>query len=356
MERTYAWARDFSPRAIADTRWGETTYETDAAGQVVRTRHGDGSEERFAYDAALNLAESGTAEDRLRPWQVAPGGRVERARGPFGETILLNYDARLRVVERRVERAGFRPRVWRYAWDAHDRLVSCETPSGEDWVYGYDPFGRRVSKRRVLAEAEEAWVRGRFPGLVQSVAAGGRSGLDVWAARPAGASDLDGRPPVVGIAYLWDGDVVAEEAPLRLDGGIDWGDATRWHYEPGGFVPVAKETPEGSLHYIVTDHLGTPREVFGEAGDLVWAAEYRTWGAVRRLWLAQADNDNAAQWGGTIPPGGRGGGGRTFGALALKDDPEAIAAAQVCPIRFQGQWEDFETGLSYNRFRHYDGL
>ncbi|WP_162239277.1 RHS repeat-associated core domain-containing protein, partial [Methylobacterium sp. Leaf100] len=33
-----------------------------------------------------------------------------------------------------------------------------------------------------------------------------------------------------------------------------------------------------------------------------------------------------------------------------------IAAAQVCPIRFQGQWEDFETGLSYNRFRHYDGL
>ncbi|WP_200927321.1 RHS repeat-associated core domain-containing protein, partial [Methylobacterium sp. Leaf100] len=32
------------------------------------------------------------------------------------------------------------------------------------------------------------------------------------------------------------------------------------------------------------------------------------------------------------------------------------AAAQVCPIRFQGQWEDFETGLSYNRFRHYDGL
>ncbi|WP_156369068.1 hypothetical protein, partial [Methylobacterium sp. Leaf100] len=38
LDRAYAWARDFSPRAIADTRWGETTYETDAAGQVVRTR------------------------------------------------------------------------------------------------------------------------------------------------------------------------------------------------------------------------------------------------------------------------------------------------------------------------------
>ncbi|PSJ19308.1 hypothetical protein CVH10_23535, partial [Halomonas sp. ND22Bw] len=26
------------------------------------------------------------------------------------------------------------------------------------------------------------------------------------------------------------------------------------------------------------------------------------------------------------------------------------------PIRFQGQWEDQETGLSYNQLRHYDVL
>ncbi|WP_425284195.1 RHS repeat-associated core domain-containing protein [Methylobacterium indicum] len=28
----------------------------------------------------------------------------------------------------------------------------------------------------------------------------------------------------------------------------------------------------------------------------------------------------------------------------------------MCPIRFQGQWQDAETGLVYNRFRYYDAL
>ncbi|MBK3423752.1 RHS repeat protein, partial [Methylobacterium sp. IIF4SW-B5] len=136
--------------------------------------------------------------DRAGAGLAARGGRVERARGPHRETIHLAYDARRRVVERRVERDGFRPKTWRYGWDAQDRLVACETPEGERWAYGYDAFGRRVWKRRLLEEAEEAWVRGRFPHLVRSVAAGGRSALDVWPRRPAGASEVDAAPPVVG--------------------------------------------------------------------------------------------------------------------------------------------------------------
>jgi YD repeat-containing protein len=70
------------------------------------------------------------------------------ARGPFGEAIVLTHDVRGRVVERRVTRAGFRPRQWRYEWDGKDRLVGCVTPEGLRWSYGYDPFGRRVFKRR----------------------------------------------------------------------------------------------------------------------------------------------------------------------------------------------------------------
>ncbi len=34
--------------------------------------------------------------------------------------------------------------------------------------------------------------------------------------------------------------------------------------------------------------------------------------------------------------------------------PEVVA--QLCPIRFQGQWEDAESGLYYNRFRYYEPL
>ncbi|WP_082479165.1 RHS repeat-associated core domain-containing protein [Methylobacterium sp. Leaf102] len=80
---------------------------------------------------------------------------------------------------------------------------------------------------------------------------------------------------------------------------------------------------------------------------------------MRRLLVAEADNDNTARarnWSPFSSGDGPPSGGRSFGSLALKDDPEAIDALQICPIRFQGQWEDPETGLNYNRLRYYDPI
>jgi RHS repeat-associated protein len=37
-------------------------------------------------------------------------------------------------------------------------------------------------------------------------------------------------------------------------------------------------------------------------------------------------------------------------AVMASEDPDPY----FCPIRFQGQWADEETGLHYNRFRYYD--
>lgn len=169
LERSYRWGRRSAPSGFVDGLWGETSYAEDAEGQVVEARHGDGALERFGYDGALNVAASGDAASGLRPWLVSPGGRVRAARGgPSGERVMLVHDARGRVVERRVERAGFRPRVWRYRWDARDRLVGCETPEGERWRYGYDPFGRRVSKARArwrgCGDATRGWCRRRSGG------------------------------------------------------------------------------------------------------------------------------------------------------------------------------------------------
>ncbi len=169
--------------------------------------------------------------------------------GPQGERVTYRHDGLGRVVERRLERDGFRPLVWSYGWDGRDRLVSCETPTGEVWAYGYDPFGRRLWKRRTDA-------------------AGGTAGT----------------------AYGWDGDLLSAEAPLRADGSAEWEAATVWHYEPGTFRPIAREGSDGSLLYVVTDHLGTPRELLDESGRAVWSAEYRLWGAVRRVWVAANDD------------------------------------------------------------------
>ena len=87
--------------------------------------------------------------------------------------------------------------------------------------------------------------------------------------------------------------------------------------------------------------------MFEEDGGLVWAASYRTWGSVRGLWLAEADNDDRGEGLGRSS-------GRVWGGLALEDAPAAAEAVLLCPIRFQGQWQDAGTGFDYNRFRYYD--
>ncbi len=84
-------------------------------------------------------------------------------------------------------------------------------------------------------------------------------------------------------------------------------------YEPESFRPLAMVQDEEIYHYHL-DHLGTPRELTSDAGDIVWKARYRTYG-------------NAA--------------------IQAVDDIDNL-------IRFQGQYYDEESGLHYNRHRYYN--
>ncbi|SCB39946.1 RHS repeat-associated core domain-containing protein [Rhizobium hainanense] len=405
VERRFSWDRDFSPIGVEDGFWGAAHYNHDANGQVTQARHGDGTAERFRYDAAHNVdafadsAGSSGREDGLglspeiagsawRPsedskgflgWQLSDGGKVRLARGPQGERIQLRHDIRGRTIERKIERDGFRPKIWRYDWDAKDRLVRCLTPDGEVWRYGYDPFGRRVWKVKELTSGE---VRRSLPHMAGKVDLTGIKDRTQWfddtteqgmVAKARGKPADRDRPPVVGLAYGWDGDKVIEEAPLRLDGSIEWDHAERWHYEPDSFRPLAKqEAPShilnaegrydelpGRLLYVVCDHLGSPREMFDERGAKQWAAEYRLWGALNRVWQARPANDNGRS---VYPSGGLRRAHAeeriyaAYGNLALSEAEEFSRARAECPIRFQGQWEDEESGLFYNRYRYYDPL
>ncbi|MCY7259894.1 RHS domain-containing protein [Pseudomonas protegens] len=78
---------------------------------------------------------------------------------------------------------------------------------------------------------------------------------------------------------------------------------------------------------MVTDHLGTPRELLDESGQLGWSNSPNVWGQAR-LW--QAANDEFAS--SNVVPINK----------------------TTCPIRFPGQYYDEESGLHYNRHRYYD--
>ncbi|NHB59598.1 RHS protein, partial [Acinetobacter sp. 194] len=86
-------------------------------------------------------------------------------------------------------------------------------------------------------------------------------------------------------------------------------------------------------YWYQNDHLGTPRELTSNAGNIEWEAVYQAWGnTVTVEWqeVAQAQD---------------------FEAIELNELEKAYL---LQPHRFQGQIYDVETGLHYNRFRYYD--
>nr|WP_282564009.1 RHS repeat-associated core domain-containing protein [Providencia rettgeri] len=173
-------------------------------------------------------------------------------------------------------------------------MTACFTPKGDCWRYTYDAFGRRLSKTKVV-DSQAAHIDPQFPQL---------------------------KPKVAAWHYLWSGDQMVEETPIYADGTIAYDSQVQWLYEPGSITPTARYQ-NGKLHYVVTDHQGTPREIFTEAGKATWAGRLNTWGQMQ-FWQSRdglADND-----------------------------PNYTE----CHFRFAGQYEDRETGLYYNRFRYYD--
>ncbi|PTU69042.1 hypothetical protein DBB33_06090 [Chromobacterium haemolyticum] len=144
--------------------------------------------------------------------------------------------------------------------------------------------------------------------------------------------------------YGWDGDVLAFETRDEQ--------AVHYLFEPDSFAPLAqvhteavrgvkvpnwnqyrpydsdldplrKPAPEPSepttVYYYHTDHLGTPQALTDEQGALALEMDYQAWGQAREI-IADAANK----------------------------------AGIRNPFRFQGQYQDQESGLHYNRHRYYD--
>ncbi|QNR84402.1 RHS repeat protein [Pedobacter riviphilus] len=130
--------------------------------------------------------------------------------------------------------------------------------------------------------------------------------------------------------YVWDGNLLLHEwhYPLKErpnlvvneDGLLSYdkteplgSDLITWVYDQNKFTPSAKIV-NGQHYSIISDYLGTPVQAYDDAGKKVWDCEIDIYGKIRKL-----------------------SGSREF-----------------VPFRYQGQYEDVETGLYYNRFRYYD--
>ena len=107
--------------------------------------------------------------------------------------------------------------------------------------------------------------------------------------------------------FVWDGNVPLHEWTEEAEESM-----VTWLFEQDTFVPAAKLVANGGCFSIISDYLGTPLQAYDKQGDKVWEQELDIYGRQRKR-------------------------------------PSAFV-----PFKYQGQYEDAETGLYYNRFRYYD--
>jgi len=160
--------------------------------------------------------------------------------------------------------------VTKYWYDGSHQLIAIEHADGARSEYEYDALGRRVAKHHTPASG-------------------------------AGQTTL----------FMWDGDWMMQEVRTGRTSHED--NAVTYVPRPDHEGPLTR-LADGQAWYYVTDHLGTPQELYDEQRDVVWAADSSAYGCTARRLAHDVDN----------------------------------------PIRFPGQYYDQESGLHYNRFRYYD--
>ncbi len=388
--------------ALAKNQTVTVEFERDAYGRVVRETQGQHVVES-SFDAR-GLRIKRRVDGQETAWRHDANGRIRGLGLPGDEWLEFTRDAVGRNTERRLARQGttaakagfllrqeFDPmsqliRQWAGAgasavserklrYDANGDVVAMEESLWGESGYSYDPDGRLQNVGRQLGfsqnfrydeagEIASVWTSGlqgtsadnlstvrslqmRFVGRggrLEKVDekqfiydADGRTvekrvGAKAWryewtvegqlraVVTPDGERwtyeyDAFGRRvrksgPRGSTSYVWDGAVVAEEIRERAGASLQ---RAAWHFEPGTFRPVAK-VENGHAYACVTDQVGTPRELVTRNGKLAWSVQLTAFGQVEAVEENETD----------------------------------------CPIRFQGQWFDEESGLHYNWNRYYE--
>ena len=248
-------------QGLADKRWGTSAYAYDPLGRITGARHGDASEERFAFDPAHNLLDA-TRTERTRQQTQQRDERTDsqREEDEWAETV------RRRLADPSFDVLGYQsqnlpqrpPGCWagnrllvhedkRYAWDRHGNLIAKKTGSHKAQYFAYDAQGQltHVLTRTGLnsATAREQLAAFAYDALGRRVA------KRVWpmqalrtqqAGEPEQAASL---PPPSFIppkgsqphssTYLWEGNRLQQEITASHQ-------RRTYVFEPDSFVPMLR--------------------------------------------------------------------------------------------------------------------
>lgn len=267
--KQYQWDVNDRLKQIKDEK-GVTKFEHDAWSNLAKTIFPNGEEQLRNPDAVGNLYKSADRKDRV----YAKGGQLKKANG-----WEYNYDAEGNLIEKKHIGGD----TWKYYWNDAGMLVKVIRPDKTEVTFSYDALGRRLSKQYKNTITKFVWD-GNVPlhEYKEHVVTGAKLG------------DLN---------INKDGNL---DSPLGVGGIITW------LFDTDSFAPSGKI--KGHKQYsIITDHLGTPSQMYKDDGSLFWECELDSYGKMR---MEKGETGS-------------------------------------CPFKYQGQYEDVETGLYYNRFRYY---
>jgi RHS repeat-associated protein len=362
-ERQYRYDSVGNLTEISDAQRGNTSYRYDPLGQLLSAVQPSLSEQ-FAFDPAGNLldipqrkrnntgANNSNDDFNTRIEQITeqPAPGVSRKppqlakvthnllRSYLGNTY--EYDVQGNTIVKRMCAIPSANQAATLAleYDAENRLICATKTWGkakEIAHYRYDAFGRRIAKH-VTQTTPNAGLSGQS-----------NTTLFVWDGDIL-IQEIDSKKT---ITYLYEPDSFVPLALIESKDGLHSysADATPLAHPTQWDLPLDKHDPaqhikafqdqqeqeheqryqqqwqqrktqasvdaiDDGIYYYHCDHLGTPLELSDADGKIVWSARYQAWGRILRYEVKEITQ----------------------------------------PLRFQGQYEDEESGLYYNRHRYYD--
>ena len=325
------WQRD---------RVGLETERELTGGVHVKTHHDSLGRETYKSVGARNV------EQFRRSYTWGIGNRLHATEdGLTGRRVRYDYDEFDNLLSAEYKQGNDVERIYRIPdrignlfetrekddrkYDAGGRLTE-----DRDYFYHYDCEGNLVFKEfRTLDRAgvsvplggQKAHLEEELGITFRAFGAGWRydwqsDGMLSRVVRPDGkevsfAYDALGRRIRKSFAgttthFVWDGNIPLHEWTEEAEENV-----VTWLFEQDTFVPAAKLVANGECFSIVSDYLGTPLQAFDNNGNKIWEQELDIFGRKRR----KGNNKSS-----------------------------------FIPFKYQGQYEDIETGLYYNRFRYYD--
>ena len=403
-ENLLEFTRDRKTGQIIEEKQGEYTVNRtyDSEGNCTRITSSLGADIRHTYDREGNLQTMQAGESWQASWVRDNTGLEVQRTFSGGVTVRTERDCFGREVHKSVRSGGIEKGAYRYQWGIANRLLSKENDlTGTVTRYDYDRFDFLI--RQETMQGSETDVIYRVPDFVGNLfetpdkkdrkyGAGGKlledqdcfyhyddegnlifrefkqlqetgvrfdrkrmekergihflatgtGWLYEWSSNGMLKKVIrpDGRPvefryDALGrrtakqyfgkvTRWVWDGNVPIHEWGYKVtdmqpdeeentSSKEPTENITTWVFEAGTFIPTAK-IQDGKQYSIVSDYLGTPIQMYDEKENKTWDCTLDIYGKVA-----------------------------TFEGRSLND----------CPFRFQGQYEDEETGLYYNRFRYY---